>query len=480
MAFFRSVVSLTAALMILAACNSNSIVVPAAGGLANAAAGTSSSSKIYATTLQYVEHFYPLWFTYGQSAGRYNAWKGPDAVGPLYHIVVLINVDTLYASTFADLSRGPVIAKIPNPAKYGANFHFSLLALDAYGDIFDTGITTGGTYGFVSPSYGGTLPCNITPVTVPASVGLYPTLIVRADKYDKNDAGVYSATNAEGFRKNLHIAPLSVYSSRPGMCNSKAGPAQVLSQTVFSIPFKTNADYLAQNDPIGFLGQMQAAVNSTRTPPLTPADQRLANNFNSLFKELSFVDPYSFMKAVRDAHQAIVNYIPQHASKATNYWSWFGNIGGPNWNDLLRSAITEDCQYCNNQEAAAYYFVFADGKGKTLDGSKHSYVLTFSKNQIPQTKRFWSLTAYTPDALELIPNAMNKYGVASYTQGLQYNKNHSVSIYMSVRRPKGVPVANWLPVRSGVFMLALRDYGPEGSVLENKYTPPAIKEYSGP
>lgn len=485
-ALFRRLTSLTVATILLAACTASSVGVPFAGGAAGAQSNLafapfSRSSKIYDTTLQYVEHFYPLWFTYGQSLRTAGSWIGPDKVTALYHIVVLINVDTLYASTFADLND-PLVVTIPDPANYGngANFHFSLLALDAYGDIFDTGITTGGTYGFTSPSYGGTLPCNITRVSVPASVGLHPTLIIRADKYDKTGSGVYKATDAETFRKKLHAAPLSVYSSRPGECNKKAGAAKIIPQIpVFALPFKSNADYLAQNDPIGFLAQLQTAIASPRTPPLSASDQKLVSDFNAAFKGLPFVDPRPFIKAVRDAHRAIVDYIPNQATKAKNYWAWFNNIGGPNWSYLLRSAITEDCQYCNNHEAAAYFFVFRDGKGALLDGSKHSYVLTFTKKQIPQTQRFWSLTAYTPGALELIPNPSNKYGVASYTPGLTYAKNGSVSIYMSVTQPKGVPAANWLPIRKGVFMLGLRDYGPLGDVLANKYVPPAIRQ-SGP
>ena len=477
MSLFRRLASFAAAITLLTACNSSSIGVPLAGG--GPSFGTnpaSASSTIYATTYKYVEHFYPLWFTYGQAAGKGGTWLGPNRVSPLYQIVVLINVDTLYASEFVDLSQ-PLVVTIPNPSSYanGTNFHFSLLALDPYGDIFDTGVTTGGTYGFTSPTYGGTLPCNITRVSVPASVGLHPVLIIRADKYDRTSSGVYQPTNAEGFRRALRSVPLSEYSSRPGECNTKAGPAKILPELLFGLPFKTNADYLAQSDPLGFLSQLQTAVDSSRTPPLSQSDQNLVNNFDNLFKKLPWIDPYPFMKAVRDAHTAIVDYIPNQASRKTNYWAWFYNIGGPNWSYLLRSAITEDCQYCNNHSAAAYFFAFKDATGKLLDGSKHSYVLTFSKSQIPGTSRFWSVTAYTPNALELIPNPLNKYGVASYTPGLVYGKNGSVSIYMSVTQPKGVPTANWLPVRKGVFAIALRDYGPEGSVLDKTYTPPAVK-----
>lgn len=45
---------------------------------------------------------------------------------------------------------------------------------------------------------------------------------------------------------------------------------------------------------------------------------------------------------------------------------------------------------------------------------------------------------------------------------------------MSVQQPNGVPTANWLPVANGPFNVMLRVYGPEGSVANNTYVPPAV------
>jgi hypothetical protein len=55
------------------------------------------------TTVAYVVQFYPLWFTYYQSQLaflRRNQLLGPDRISPIYHYVVAINVDTLYASSY--------------------------------------------------------------------------------------------------------------------------------------------------------------------------------------------------------------------------------------------------------------------------------------------------------------------------------------------------------------------------------------------
>src|SRR5271169_1834689 len=59
------------------------------------------------TTVAYVAQFYPLWFTYYQSqlaSHSRNRLVGPDRISPIYHYVVAINVDTLYVSSYLDLT----------------------------------------------------------------------------------------------------------------------------------------------------------------------------------------------------------------------------------------------------------------------------------------------------------------------------------------------------------------------------------------
>jgi len=96
----------------------------------------------------------------------------------------------------------------------------------------------------------------------------------------------------------------------------------------------------------------------------------------------------------------------------------------------------------------------------------------------PETTRFWSLTAYTEQAIELIPNPINKYVVASYS-GAQLNPDGSLSVFMAAQRPEGVRFENWLPVANGPFNIVLRDYGPGESVQMNQYTPPPIELATG-
>ena len=108
--------ALTAGLAMTAGVSAGAVQVPVDP---DAIAGNSqavSQLSTFNTTVAYVVQFYPLWFTYYQSQlashGR-NRLVGPDRISPIYHYVVAINVDTLYVSSYLDLTAGPVILTIP-------------------------------------------------------------------------------------------------------------------------------------------------------------------------------------------------------------------------------------------------------------------------------------------------------------------------------------------------------------------------------
>jgi hypothetical protein len=162
---------------------------------------TSTDESAYATTVAYVQEFYPLWFTYHQSKiTPHNCLTGPDRVTSLYQVVVAINVDTLYASSFLDLAAQPVIVTVPpTPVRY------STLTLDPYGNIVEGGIPSGvaGTFAITGPNYSRPLPGGVTRIALPLN---FVTLIFRADKYSAS--GVDQTAEAEQFRTTLQLQAL--------------------------------------------------------------------------------------------------------------------------------------------------------------------------------------------------------------------------------------------------------------------------------
>lgn len=413
-------------------------------------------------TKAYVEQFYPLWLSHTQTKlAPSNQLLGPDKISPVYQAVVAINDDTLYASTPVELSTEPVVVTIPP-----TSVEYSILTLSPYGDIFDTGIppNTPGTFAFTGPDWQGELPDGVTAVANPLDFSI---LIFRADKYTANGQDLTQA--ADEFRQSLRLATLSDYIN-----DETAGATRILPEAEFAVPFKTTADALIANDPIAYLSQLQEAVASTNTPPMTAAEQALSNSFNDIFGAADADSNRApFAAGAQEAHATILNtYLD---NRGPTNWITFTNIG--DWGDAVvdRSAISEFIQWANGRSTSAYYQAFVDGKGADLDGSAGTnYTVTFPADQIPEAKRFWSLTAYTPEAIELVPNSANKYVVAGYTPGLQKNPDGSLTIHLAAEQPQGVPEANWLPTPRGPFNIMLRVYGPEGSVADNTYVPPAV------
>ena len=464
----------------------------------------------YDTTLQYVETFYPLWFTYNQAV-EVNHLVGPERVSPLYHSVVMINDDTVYCSAFLNLVDGdtqtPQILTIPptvspDTCSPHISVTYSVLILSPYGDVEPLATNpcagptptaliphgappqAGGTFALVGPDYTGhpPIPPTVRIVHMPWN---YPTIIFRSDKYHSFE-GPSNYVNQIGesyrFRSSLQLQSLSDWRQ----CHF-GGYADVKPEFPdFSAPYKTAADREIANHPIAFLRQLQAAVNSARTPPNTCA-MALAAQFDTLFGNGHWPDNSLFGRGAQGAHSAIVNnYVNGH--QLPNNWTHFTNIG--NWDPdnitlsdaLDRSSITEFCQFCNDINSAGYYHAFRDSTGAPLNGNnQRGYVLTFPPAALggypgPETTRFWSLTAYTPQAIELIPNRIHRYEVASYS-GAHRNPDGSLSIYMAAQAPDGIPIENWLPVGRGPFNVVLRDYGPPvgGSVVCDTFIPPAIQ-----
>ena len=443
---------------------------PGAAGSASAVAAPNSAAQ---TTEKYVIRFWPRWISFAQQTlitGIHGAdtFIGPRGMNPLYHAVVAINDDTLYCSAFVDTRLGPAILTIPaTPNTY------SLLALNVFGDAIQTSIKpqTPGTYALVPPGWRGRLPRGVTKVTDPYPVTLW---IIRTDKY--SSTGVNMTAQATAFRAGLHMTTLAKYEADPASGAAKIVP--IVPSFFFS--FKVAEDTAVTLTPNAFLRQTQRAVADPSTEPMYASDLQLSQAFNQDFAAAQQAarrgNPVPLARidaAARAAYRAIDERWHSHVVPGTN-WVHFNNIADWGTAYLDRAAGTEYIQFGNNEAAAGYWDAFVDGAGQTLNGAKHSYQLTFPAGDIPQVKRFWSLTAYVPRTIELVRNPANKYLVASYTPGLVKNPDGSITIYMAPTRPANAPMANWLPVPRGPFSVVLRAYGPTGNTANPDYAPAPI------
>ena len=116
-----------------------------------------------------------------------------------------------------------------------------------------------------------------------------------------------------------------------------------------------------------------------------------------------------------------------------------------------------------------------DNTGAVLNGSD-SYVIHFPAGDIPPVKYFWSLTVYNIQTW-LIANQYGKYSVGS-NKGIKYNKDGSLDLYVQPTPPEGHQ-SNWLPSPPKTqFILILRMYGPNATVVSGNYQYPTIRRVS--
>jgi hypothetical protein len=129
----------------------------------------------------------------------------------------------------------------------------------------------------------------------------------------------------------------------------------------------------------------------------------------------------------------------------------------------------------NVKKVSVYFAVPEDDQGELFDGSKGDYTITFTADQIPPAKNFWSWTMYKLPQRWLVDNPINRYSVGSATPGLKKAKDGSITIYFQAKSPSKDKESNWLPAPEGPFWLVLRTYGPGKSILNKTWKMPPVK-----
>lgn len=124
------------------------------------------------------------------------------------------------------------------------------------------------------------------------------------------------------------------------------------------------------------------------------------------------------------------------------------------------------------QEAVYPALTTTDGKPMN---AQHDYVIRMSKDEMPPAEAFWSCTLYDTKNGFFIPNDHKKYSVGE-NGGMKLNKDGGIEIYVSEKKPEGVPEENWLPLNRGDYGIdvVLRLYVPNLEKFKN-WEPPKAK-----
>lgn len=123
----------------------------------------------------------------------------------------------------------------------------------------------------------------------------------------------------------------------------------------------------------------------------------------------------------------------------------------------------------------AMYNPVTSDDGAVLN-AMNDYVIKMTKDELPPSNAFWSLTLYDLERGFFIPNDSFKYSVGK-NAGYKLNDEGGIDIYISAEKPEGVPEENWLPINRQDQQLdvLLRNYVPNLEKMKTWQAPKAVK-----
>ncbi len=353
------------------------------------------------------------------------------------------NADTLYLNAWLDLSRGPVLVDVPT---FGARY-YTLAFMDLYGRPHHLGTrTNGGTarrYALVGPS-GGTVPPGYETFPLPTDTAwMLGRVLVTGDA----DLPRAKALAAE--IKLTGPAGTPVTAAEPLQPYDSLRYFELLNSALRQVPAKPGETaLLAQFDQAGFGPSRQFDASKLR-----PAEK------------------LGLGCAVRLGPKVLAQRGFRPA-RVQNGWMWSGAMADPGNDFLLRAEVARG-GYVNAPEESIYPAAITDNRGEMLDGQRQ-YRIRFAKGQLPPVNAFWSLTAYDRASSQLVANTLKRYNIGDRTRGLRYDRDGSLSLYLSARKPPAGS-SNWLPVPAGSFHVVMRLYLPRSEALDGSYALPPIE-----
>jgi hypothetical protein len=386
---------------------------------------------------------------------------------PRHAVFVQPNNDTLYTMGHVDLSKGPIVLHVP---AVPGHRYYSFEFLDPYTNVYNyVGTRTTGdgahTWVITGPSFHGKLPHGLPRIR---SHYQLTWLAGRTLVGDSSQLGAVHKIQ-DGYR----LIPLAGY-NKDGLGYKPQKPKRIVkTPKTFTEPtgvafFDQLGTALADNPPPARDSKILQELKTVGVGPgLHPSQEHLS------------ADVLAGLKAAADGgSQHVFALRLQIAAKsALAHNGWF--VPPPDTGDYgtdydFRAVVALNGLAANRPHEAIYIVGATDSTRALLNGA-NNYVFHFPAGDLPPAKYFWSLTMYDVN-FYLVPNPINRYELASHTQGLKRNPDGSLDIYVQHTAPAGHQ-SNWLPSpASGQFEITLRLYGPEATALNDTYTyPPIVK-----
>lgn len=381
--------------------------------------------------------------------------------------VIRPNADTLYSTSWLDLSKEPVLLHVPDT--HGRYYVMQLM--DAWSETFSSpGKRTTGTaegwFAIVCPGWKGELPQGMRRIDS-ATNGVW--LLGRTQTNGSSDYDYVHSIQA-GYQLGLlsrypqmqpplNLFQLAAVRDRGGV----RPPAQVEKMSAveffsrFAVLLKTNPVHPEDAPMMQQIAKLGIQAGKSFEPETLGAERRKA------------------LEQGAQAASALLSGWAKNVPTGKTGWSRPGKVGQYGTDYKARAITAYYLLGGVPREDAVYLSCHQDGQGKPLSGA-NSYVMHFEKSQIPAVRAFWSVTMYD-DQGYFTANPMHRFAIGD-RDALKFNADGSLDLFIQHDSPGADKESNWLPAPAGGFNLALRMYWPDENIISGHWTPPAVSPAS--
>ena len=392
-------------------------------------------------------------------SGGFGEWLHLGTSSPKDTDIVSPNNDTPYSYTWVDLRTEPWVLTLP---KIEENRFYTSQWDDLWGFVLDNpGSVEDGNDGvsvlLASPTWKGELPEGVKRVVQGDSEFLGS--LTRTQLLEPKDL-----PNVQKIQHEYKLQPLSAY-----LGETAPEPAPAIEWKPWKEGAETTDEFWAYaNFLLSF---------TTPNPQDKPAQDRAAKI------GISAGQPWDSSALGEDVSAAIAAGMQdalaelQAATTTIDDPSLFFRSQEDSKNDYFDRALGVLVGIFGNvKQVSVYFAVPKDDQGELFDGSKHSYAVTFTADEIPPAKNFWSWTMYKLPQRWLVDNPINRYSIGSPTPGLKTAADGSITLYFGAQSPGTDKESNWLPAPEGPFWLVLRTYGPGQAILDKTWNVPPVNQ----
>ncbi|MEO8438755.1 MAG: DUF1254 domain-containing protein, partial [Spartobacteria bacterium] len=314
------------------------------------------------------------------------------------------NSDTPYSMALLDLRAEPFVLCVPAIAK---ERYYDVQLVDLYTDNYGYmgSRTTGngaGCYLVAGPDWKGEIPPGIKKVF--RCETQFSLVIYRTQLFNPADMD-----NVKKIQAGYKIQPLSAFLDKPAPPAAPEIQWPKFEQTAFTTGFVEYLDFLLQFcPPVGTAEVENPLREKFAKIGIGPGRKVEPKNLSPEMKA-------ALGNAIKGAF-AKIGEATEHVGAVVNGWQIGAAAGSRefyNGNWALRAAAAKLGIYGNSEDEAVYPFTHGDVNGIKLDGSKHTYLMTFPAGQLPPVNAFWSITMYDARTQLLIENPINRYLINS-------------------------------------------------------------------